>query len=312
MNKFMKLAIVLVVIGLAFTAYKVSKKGGPSEVGQVSLPGESTDQTAKNGSADGQPRDSSDKVADKGGDEVNSEDFMGGVTGKSAGGPFGKEGGSAADQDPNAVPREDGTGKTAGVAGGVGGLPGVGGAGGTASGMPGAGGVAGTQKNPDSNCFSFEYKHQKEALNKDIEDFLDYSNAFPILHQKVNQKTICVKVNGKAVAHKVSKYKDQQEILIGSVVGPESVIKVSYCTGAVKCKESCAVKTNRFMDDLMSDTGDEDEFKESWGDAKEQKKELTAKVKEFRNVASENKDLQKQSTVRTWDTVQTNEWVCKK
>lgn len=169
-----------------------------------------------------------------------------------------------------------------------------------------------TQTKPESNCFSFEYKHQQQALNKDIEDFLDYSNAFPILHDKVTEKSICVKVNNKPVAFKVSKYKNQKEVVIGSVVGPESVIKLSYCVGTSACKEGCALKSNRFMDDLMSDAGDENEFKESWGDAKEQKKELQAKVKEFRNVASENKDLQKQATVRDWDTLQKNEWVCKK
>lgn len=169
-----------------------------------------------------------------------------------------------------------------------------------------------TQTKPESNCFSFEYKHEKEALNKDIEDFLDYSNAFPIFHDKVTEKSICVKVNDKAVPFKVSKYKNQKEIVVGSVVGPEATIKVSYCVNTSKCKEACAVKSNRFMDDLMSDTGDENEFKESWGDAKAQKKALQAGVKEFRKVASENRDLQKQSTIRSWDTVQKNEWVCNK
>lgn len=309
MNKFMKLAVVLAIIGLGITVYKFGNKRGQGGDGQVT--------SGDSASQDPQSQDAgkdSEKVADessksKGGSDGNSDDFMGGVTGKSTGSTSGE---SASGQDRNAVPREDGSGKTAGGVGGAGGMPGVDGTGAT-SGASGSGKVAGTTTaKPDSNCFSFEYKHQKEALNKDIEDFLDYSNAFPILHQKVVNKSICVKVNGKAVAHKVSKYKDQQEVVIGSVVGPESVIKVSYCTGTATCKEACAIKTNRFMDDLMSDTGDEDEFKESWGEAKEQKKELTAKVKELRSVASENRELQKQSTIRTWDTVQTNDWVCKK
>ena len=173
------------------------------------------------------------------------------------------------------------------------------------------------QAAPENNCFSFEYRHTKEAQNKDIEDFLDYSNAFPVLHKNVNEKSVCVKVNNKPVAFKMNKNKSQDEVMIGAVVGPESVIKVSYCVGKAACKESCAVKSTRFMDDMMSDAGDEDEFKDSWGDSNSaahtaQKKELQGKVKELRSVASENKDLAKQSVIRTWETLQKQEWVCKK
>jgi hypothetical protein len=179
--------------------------------------------------------------------------------------------------------------------------------------------VAGEVKKaaPENNCFSFEYRHTKEAQNKDIEDFLDYSNAFPVLHKGVNEKSVCVKVNNKPVAFKMNKNKSQDEVMIGAVVGPESVIKVSYCVGKAACKESCAVKSNRFMDDMMSDAGDEDEFKDSWGDSNSaahtaQKKELQGKVKELRSVASENKDLAQRSVIRTWETLQKQEWVCKK
>jgi hypothetical protein len=199
-------------------------------------------------------------------------------------------------------------GSTGASAPGTGGVTAPGGAAGSGA----AGTVASAPEVPQNNCFTYEYRHQKEALNRDIEDFLDFSNAFPVYHEKVSQKSVCVKVNGKPAAFKLVKSKDKQEIVIGSVVGPESLIKVSYCTGTAPCKESCVVKANRLMDDLMSDVGDEDEFKESWGEAKDQKKELQAKVKEFRNVASENRDLQNQATIRNWDTVGKTEWLCKK
>ena len=48
------------------------------------------------------------------------------------------------------------------------------------------------------NCFAFEYRHKKEARDQDIENFLDYTNAFP-LAQNFNAKSVCVKVNQKAV-----------------------------------------------------------------------------------------------------------------
>jgi len=167
---------------------------------------------------------------------------------------------------------------------------------------------------PENNCFAFEYRHTQDAKNRDIEDFLDDTNAFPILHPNANLKSICVKVNHKPVAFKLSKNHSQREVWIGSVVGPESVIRVSYCVGKVPCKESCAIKTNRFMDDLMSDAGEGD-FKDSWDESPAnaaQKKELQGKVKELRSVASENQDLNQRSVVRTWETIEKQEWVCKK
>jgi hypothetical protein len=194
-------------------------------------------------------------------------------------------------------------------AGGVNGTAGHSGAGEIAKATP-------TPK-PDSNCFTFDYQHKKEARQKDIEDFLDYTNAFALLHKNVNEKSICVKVNQKPVAFKVVHSKSTDEVVIGSVVGPESVIHVAYCVNKANCTEACAIKTNRLMDDLMSDAGDDEEFKDSWGDTddahkKDQKKELKSRVKELRAVASENKDLEKNSVMRVWENLDQKEWVCKK
>ena len=167
---------------------------------------------------------------------------------------------------------------------------------------------------PDSNCFAYEYRHLKEARDRDVEDFLDYSNAFPVHHKNVSAKSICVKVNDRPVAFKLSK--NQDEVVIGSVVGPESVIHVAYCTGPAPCREACTVKSNQMMDDLMSDASDSEDFKDSWGDSAApaqvaQKKELQENVKALRTVASENSDLGKQSVMRTWDTLKSHDWFCK-
>ena len=164
----------------------------------------------------------------------------------------------------------------------------------------------------EHNCFSFEYKHKKEALNRDIEDFLELSNAFPIVHEKWNKDTLCVKVNQKAVPFKIIKNKTAEEVLIGSIVGPESVIRVSYCTGKASCKEACASPKKRFMDDLEEDAAADDSFQDSWGNTNENnKKELKAKAKELRSVASENESLDNRSIERDWDTLKQNEWTCK-
>lgn len=164
----------------------------------------------------------------------------------------------------------------------------------------------------EHNCFSFEYKHKKEAQNRDIEDFLDLSNAFPILHSNLNKNTMCVKVNQKPVAFKLIKNKTADEVLLGSVVGPDSVIKISYCTGKAQCKETCAAPKKRFMDDLEEEANADDAFQDSWGTTPEEnKKELKAKAKELRSVASENESLDSRSIVREWDTLNQNEWTCK-
>jgi hypothetical protein len=206
-------------------------------------------------------------------------------------------------------------------------------AGGTTSGTTGANGASGSsvggsaKLGPDgkpiataevkpeikNNCFSFEYKHKASAQSRDIEEFLDDSNAFPILHANVNKSSVCVKVNQKPVAFKVVKGKSNEEVLIGSVVGPDSVIKVSYCTGKAQCKENCNLPKKRFMDDLMEDASNDDSFHDSWGknDNDADRKELKNKAKELRTVASENANLNEKSIIRDWDSLQKNEWVCK-
>jgi hypothetical protein len=168
---------------------------------------------------------------------------------------------------------------------------------------------------PEKNCFAFQYRHKKSIKDRDIEDFLDYSNAFPVLHSGLNANSVCVKVNGKPVAFKMNKFQGKEEVMVGAVVGPESVIRVSYCVGKANCRESCQIKTNRYMDDLMSDAGDEDDFKESWDSENadgEQKKKLKNKVKELRAVASANNDLSKHAVMRDWDALEKQESVCNK
>jgi hypothetical protein len=290
MNKYAKIALIVLALGITFTVLRQGlKKDAGQTVGESSSPAGSDQST--------NPPSDQNPAGDNGSSSESDAS-------KSAGGARSGDG----DFADVGAPRNGVT---------SGGSTGAGGTSGSTTGATGANGpspLAGGAQDPSkpaNNCFSFEYRHPKEALNQDIEDFLDYSNAFPVLHEKVSQKSICVKVNNKPTAFKLVKNKSQQEIMIGSVVGPESVIKVSYCVGDATCKEACAIKSNRMMDDLMSDAGDEDTFKESWGEAAGQKKELQAKVKEFRNVASENKDLQKQSTVRVWDTLSKNEWFCK-
>jgi|GEM_PF-2145966 len=163
---------------------------------------------------------------------------------------------------------------------------------------------------PSKNCFTFEYRHQDSAKSKDIESFLDFSNAFPLAAENVNKKSICVKVNQKPVEFQVLKLKGKEEIVLGPVVGPESVIRISYCTGTAQCRESCTPPKKRFMDDLLSDA-QADEFQDSWGkgaDANSQ--ELKAKTKELKSLAQKNGGLTDRAMMRDWNTLQKQEWSC--
>jgi len=154
----------------------------------------------------------------------------------------------------------------------------------------------------ENNCFKFSYQHQSKNQNRDIEEFLNDTNAFPIAAANVNQKSVCVKVNDKPVSFKFVKKAGKAEVVVGSVVGPESTIQVSYCVGSVPCKESCAVKTKNKVDELLSDS-------EMGGI---ENAELETQVKELRNVASVHEDLMDSTIIRDWNQLQSKEWVCEK
>ena len=162
------------------------------------------------------------------------------------------------------------------------------------------------------NCYTYEFRHLESAKEKDIEDFLDFSNAFPIAHENINKKSICVKVNQKPVEFQVLKLKTKQEIVIGPVVGPESVIRVSYCTGNAACREACTPQKKRFMDDLLSEA-QADDFKDSWGKAAKDgnTQELKAKTKELSSIARDHGSLNDRAMMRDWNTLQKQEWTCK-
>jgi hypothetical protein len=169
-----------------------------------------------------------------------------------------------------------------------------------------------SQRLVDSHCYSFEYRPSEESAKREIEDFLDFSSAFPVLHDRVDPKSICVKVNGKGVDTRIQTHQKHQEILIGSVIGPESLIRVSYCTGTSTCKEACPKPKKRFMDDLLNDA-QADELQDSWGkdsqDANTQ--ELRNRAKELNAIAKEDAALNGQTILRDWKTTQTQEWACR-
>ena len=161
------------------------------------------------------------------------------------------------------------------------------------------------------NCSVIEYKHTSKNQKKEIEDYLELSNVFQ-LPEHYNPKTLCVKVNQNAVHYKINLHQGKPEVFIQGEVGPESVIRISYCTGKVSCKEKCEIKAVRFMDQLMDENADANAFKDSWSNDEEQKKKLQDHASELRNLASENKSLNQLNTIREWETITHQESFCKK
>ncbi len=166
----------------------------------------------------------------------------------------------------------------------------------------------------ENHCYAFEFRHKDEIKSRDIEDFLDFTNAFPIVHANVNPKSICLKVNQKAVNFTIIKNKSkQEEVVVGSIVGPESIIRLSYCTGTSRCKEDCTPPKKHYMDELMSDANQEDTFSDSWGKepSDESKKEIIKKSRELRTIANEHKSLNDRAMMRDWNTKAHSDWACK-
>ena len=171
--------------------------------------------------------------------------------------------------------------------------------------------VALSQKG-EPNCFSFEYRPTEEVAHRELEEFLDLSSAFPLHHSGVNPSSLCVKVNGRGVEFKIKKSQQQQEVLIGPEIGPDSLIRVSYCIGKTQCKEACPPPKKRLMDDLLNEA-QADELQDSWGQASQDAntRELRNRAHELSTLSDEDPTLGNPNLLREWKTTQAQEWACK-
>lgn len=155
----------------------------------------------------------------------------------------------------------------------------------------------------DSKCYRHTFQHAERNKNRDLEDFMNDTNAFPILESAVNDLSICVKVNHKPVQHRLIKKGNRREVMIGSVVGPESKIQISYCTGAKsQCRESCEVKAINKVDELLND--------QELGSIENE--ELKNRAKELIRVTQMQGDLLDSTLIREWKEIGSNDWICKK
>ncbi|NDG85847.1 MAG: hypothetical protein EBX52_12535 [Proteobacteria bacterium] len=154
------------------------------------------------------------------------------------------------------------------------------------------------------SCHAAEYRLPARARASDWDEYLDRANAFRIEHEPVAPGSVCVKVDGRPVEFRVEGRAGKQEIVIGSVVGPESVIRVSYCTGPARCKEACGKPAKRFTDELLDSREPGPQDADS--------RELHEKMHELETLVQERLPAADRAMVRDWNIMNRQAWTCRK
>jgi hypothetical protein len=150
-----------------------------------------------------------------------------------------------------------------------------------------------------AGCHRIRLKHNEQNRTRDLEEFTHDLNAF--VTPDANPGSVCVKVNRNPVHHRIRKGKLGAEVWVGSVIGPDSEIELSYCTGKQICREPCKVKSENRVDDLLNE-----EELTVLGD-----RELESKVRELGKLAGTKESLLDSSVIRNWNQIGTQEWSCR-
>jgi hypothetical protein len=99
-------------------------------------------------------------------------------------------------------------------------------------------------------CFVESFKHKPTPGHDSEEACSHHKNLLKLSHNDVNMKNVCVRVNDVPV--RFERVGHGNELVIGSIAGPQSVITVKYCTGKTSCaetkKDDCVVPKDEFLD----------------------------------------------------------------
>lgn len=150
-----------------------------------------------------------------------------------------------------------------------------------------------------AGCHRIRLKHIEQNRTRDLEEFTHDLNAF--VTPDANPGSVCVKVNRNPVHHRIRKGKLGSEVWVGSVIGPDSEIELSYCTGKQICREPCKVKSENRVDDLLNE-----EELNVLGD-----RELESKVRELGRLAGTKENLLDSTVIRNWNQIGNQEWSCR-
>jgi hypothetical protein len=110
---------------------------------------------------------------------------------------------------------------------------------------------------PQPICFLETFHHKPTAGHNDEESCAHHKNLIKLSHANINPAHICVKVNGTPVKFTRNAEASGDEILIGSIAGPQAKITASYCVGKQSCAavtdEACKIPKDEFMDALQGE-----------------------------------------------------------
>jgi len=99
-------------------------------------------------------------------------------------------------------------------------------------------------------CFVESFKHKPTPGHDSEEACSHHKNLLKLSHSDVNMKNVCVRVNDVPV--RFERVGHGNELVIGSIAGPQSVITVKYCTGKTSCaeakKDDCNIPKDEFLD----------------------------------------------------------------
>lgn len=108
-----------------------------------------------------------------------------------------------------------------------------------------------------SGCYTVSFKHKKIDSHANGVACTKHKNLLSLGEGlAINPKSICLKVNGVPVKFNRNP-SNANEIVFGSIAGPDSVVTARYCIGKSNCGEKCVVPKDDFLDAIGAGT---DEF----------------------------------------------------
>jgi len=117
---------------------------------------------------------------------------------------------------------------------------------------------------PKDGCVDLRFK----AEGKEVTRYA--KNRLAVSDERLNPKTLCVRVDGVPVKHQWEPSK--REIVFGAVAKVSSQVSVRYCYGQAKCGDACLVPRDEFMEALagVADDTAENAAPVGWTGSKEE------------------------------------------
>ncbi len=102
-------------------------------------------------------------------------------------------------------------------------------------------------------CFTVTFKTKSNAC-------MHHRNLLRLEHANVNAKSLCVRVDGTPIRYQAvpqsKNGKGHLALLIGPVSGPQAKVTATFCEDKEKCKETCTVPKDEFMEAIGGDLSD--------------------------------------------------------